>query len=263
MAETQGDAISRLVAECGEYWIRTHVPRRAVREMQAELETHLREAAAAGKPPQTVVGPDLAAFAEEWAAEQRRGFRRTALARPRIGRPPGRRDYLVGMAIVVLIGAALALGPREETVEDIEVWRWVWIVAAVVLGIAEMFTAGFFMLPFAVGAVAAALLAFFNVVVPIQLLVFIAVSIAALIGLQRYVRHEDETQPEVGSNRYLNKRAVVLEPVNRVQSVGRVRMDTEEWRATTDLTDTIPVGTEVRIVDVRGARLVVEPIDAD
>ena len=264
MSDRRSDAIGKIVADCGDYWVRTHVPRDAVREMQSELESHLREAQAAGKAPDAVVGPDVAIFAEEWAAEQRRGDRSEASlrrSRKRFAGTPDGRDYAFIAVIVLTIGAALALGPREETV-DVETWRWVWIVAAVVLGVAEMLTAGFFMLPFAVGAVAAALLAFFNVVVPVQLFVFIVVSVASLVGLQRFVRHEDATQPDVGSNRYMNKRGMVLEPINRAQGIGRVRMETEEWRATTDLVSTIEVGTEVRIIDVRGARLVVEPVDA-
>lgn len=143
---------------------------------------------------------------------------------------------------------------------DNETWRWIWVGAALFLGLAEMVTAGFFMLPFAVGAVIAAILAFVDVTPEVQLIVFIGSSLLALVVLQRYVRKEDEKQPAIGSNRYVGSRAVVLQAVDRASGSGRVRMDTEEWRAVTD-GDVIEAGTEVQVVEVRGARLVVEPTD--
>ena len=47
---------------------------------------------------------------------------------------------------------------------DPNVWRWIWIIAMVVFGIGEMGVAGsFFLAPFAIGAGAAAALAFAGV----------------------------------------------------------------------------------------------------
>ncbi len=143
---------------------------------------------------------------------------------------------------------------------DTETWRWIWIGAALFLGMAEIVTAGFFMLPFAVGAVIAAALAFMDVAPAIQLIVFIATSLVALILLQRFVRHGDEKQAPVGANRFVDRTAVVLDAIKRTAGTGRVRMDSEEWRATTD-GDDIAVGAEVRIIEVRGTRLVVEPTE--
>ena len=143
---------------------------------------------------------------------------------------------------------------------DNETWRWIWVGAAVFLTFAEMVTAGFFMLPFAVGAVIAAILAFAGVDPAVQLAVFIGTSLVALIVLQRFVRRENEKQPPVGANRFVGQRAAVLEDIDPAANAGRVRLDTEIWRATTD-GESIPSGTQVRITDVRGARLVVEPVD--
>jgi membrane protein implicated in regulation of membrane protease activity len=92
----------------------------------------------------------------------------------------------------------------------------------------------------------------------VQLLVFIGVSIVTLVALQRFVRRSDQYQPTVGANRFVGQSATVLEDIDRTAGTGRVRMDTEVWRATTDGAP-IPAGTAVRVVDVRGARLVVEP----
>jgi hypothetical protein len=61
----------RVVRACERYWKRTGVPRDRIPEMRAELETHLHEAALEGRPVESVVGPDVTAFAEGWAREFR------------------------------------------------------------------------------------------------------------------------------------------------------------------------------------------------
>jgi membrane protein implicated in regulation of membrane protease activity len=70
------------------------------------------------------------------------------------------------------------------------------------------------------------------------------------------VRKGDQRQHPVGANRYAGRRVLVLERVDRVSGTGRVRLDTETWRATTD-GDPIEEGAEVRVVEMRGTRLVV------
>lgn len=140
---------------------------------------------------------------------------------------------------------------------DNETWRWIWVGAALVLGFAEIVTAGFFLLPFAIGAAVAAVLAWLDVSPLVQLLVFIGVSVVVLLLLQRFVRRSDERQPAIGANRLVGQRAHVLEAVDRATGEGRVRFDAELWRATTD-GDRIEEGVEVTIVGIRGTRVVVE-----
>jgi membrane protein implicated in regulation of membrane protease activity len=254
-------AIDRIAADCERYWRGAGIARRVAAEMRAELEQHLVEASDDGRSPETVVGTDTANFAIEWAAAAQGD--EPLPSWDDVFRRRSRAFRWTDVAILVLVGATIAvvLSTRGEgDAMDTEAWRWIWVGAALILGFAEIVTAGFFMLPFAVGAVIAAVLAFVGVGPEIQMAVFVGSSLISLIGLQRFVRHGDEVQPRVGSNRFVGQRAVVLEDVDRASGSGRARMDTEEWRATTD-GDPIPAGTEVKVVDVRGARLVVEPTD--
>lgn len=68
---TEAGSIEATVRACERYWRRTGVPRDAVEDMRGELEAHLLEAAAAGRPAVSVIGTDVEAFAEEWAREFR------------------------------------------------------------------------------------------------------------------------------------------------------------------------------------------------
>lgn len=255
-------SIDQVLSDTERYWIEAHVPAKVVKEMKAELEIHLREALQEGKSLEDVVGAALADFAQSWAVAQR-GSASVPDWKEVVDKP---QRSAVGLSVIALISvavvvAALLFGPKEETV-DIETWRWIWVGAAVVLGIAEMLTAGFFMLPFAIGAAAAAVLAFFNVAVPLQLVVFITVSILALWGMQRFFRKQEEEQPMVvGATRYQGREATVLDDIDRRAATGGVRMGTEIWRATTSGSDVIVAGTQVRVLAVEGTRLVVEPLD--
>ena len=140
--------------------------------------------------------------------------------------------------------------------------QWLWVVAAVFLAIGELLTAGFFLLPFAVGAVVAAILAFLGVGLIWQLLAFVVVSIGFLALLQHYVRRADEdTAPaEAGANRYQGREAIVIEAIDPKSGSGMVRMGTEEWRAKADPPRAIDELTAVRVTGVSGTFLVVQPI---
>ena len=225
-----------------------------------ELESHLHEASAAGKDPSTVVGSDLAAFAETWASEYRSPA--AAEAWQRIQRRESQtRSRLIGAGLTTVGLATIAIGfmTKEEAVEDIEFWLWLWVGAAVVLGIGEMMTAGFFLLPFAMAAVVSALLALLGVHPIVQLVSFAVFSIIALLALRRFAKKDEEILHPVGAKRYVDAVGVVTEPIDRRAGTGRVRVETEQWRATTDFDQLIDVGTLVSVVDVRGARMIVEP----
>lgn len=262
--------IEQVVDGCVDYWKDTGVDPQAVAEMRTELESHLHEAAAAGKPLESVVGPDLEVFAEAWAVEARGSAHRehpVEMAPPAHAPHPRQKSRsgagigVFAIAGVALVAALAVFGPKESGEMDMAVWQWLWSVATVLLGIGEMLTAGFFLLPFAIGAAAAAVLAFFNVAVPLQIVTFLAVSVASLWTMNKYARKEDENTLPVGATWYINATAMVIEDIDPAQGTGQVRVETEQWRATTDIGRGIAAGTRVRVAEVRGARLVVEPME--
>jgi membrane protein implicated in regulation of membrane protease activity len=255
-------SINQIISACERYWLETKVPRSVSAAMKLELESHLHEAAAAGKDPAAVVGTDLASFAESWASE----FRSPAAteAWQRIQRRESQtRSRLIGAGLTAVGLATITIGfmTKEEAVEDIEFWLWLWVGAAVVLGIGEMMTAGFFLLPFAMAAVVSALLALVGVHPLVQLVSFAVFSIIALVALRRFAKKDEAILHPVGAKRYVNAKGIVTEKIDRKAGTGRVRVDTEQWRAMADFDEVIEVGTLIAVQDVRGARLVVEPTE--
>ncbi len=145
---------------------------------------------------------------------------------------------------------------------DNEAWRWFWSVLAVILATGEIFSPGFFLLPFGIGAAVAGLLAWLSVGnAALHWTVFLVVSIVALLSLRPLIRKQDEGEPDaVGANRYLRKTGIVLEDIDMRAGTGIVRIDTEEWRAITE-GEPIAAGTDIVVSGVTGARLVVQAVD--
>ena len=141
---------------------------------------------------------------------------------------------------------------------DNEVWRWLWTGAAIGLGLGEALTATFFLLPFALGAGVAALLAWVDVHVVVQWIAFFAGTAVSWFYVQRFARAVDRRPQEaVGANRFLHARGVVVREVDDAGS-GLVRVHSEEWRATTEGRP-IAAGQNVVVIEVRGTKLVVLP----
>jgi len=256
--------LNKVVIDCERYWQETGVPGRRIADMKLELSQHLAEATSNGRQIESVIGGDLAEFAETWAAEYRDRAPRSAWEDVTTGRHAlrrtVRREFIgYGLAAVAVVAGVAIAASGGERVEN-ETWRWLWTGLALAMGVGEIFTAGFFLLPFAIGAAAAAILAWLGIALLAQWLVFFGVSMFALMYLRRFISRQDEmSQPSVGANRWINSRGLVLEPIDPVASTGMVRILGEEWRATSD--GPIPAGAQVVVTEVRGARLVVAPLE--
>lgn len=259
--------VDQVVDRCRSYWLESGVSTGAADEMASELRTHLDEAAVAGKSIEAVTGPDVDEFAEEWALafrgprppSENRGTTPPSMPRSE-NRYPGWALWTGALVIVALVALVAVFAPRDDS-GDQAAWIAVWLIAAGLLAVGEMLTAGFFLLPFAIGAAAAGVLALANVAIPFQIVTFVVVSVVSLWMLQQFARKDihGELIP-VGAARYIGSTAIVREPISRF-TTGWVKMGTEDWRAITDGNDEIGVDTVVRVVEVRGARLVVEPVD--
>ena len=133
---------------------------------------------------------------------------------------------------------------------------WGWLVLALIFFAAEIFTAGFVLLCFGIGALAAAGLAFFGLGLTWQLIAFIVLSSAAVLLSRPFAERVTSTGPQsLAGDRVLGKRAVVLQAIDPIANTGMVRVDTEEWRA--ESVDHSPIAKDsvVEVMAVEGVRL--------
>ena len=145
---------------------------------------------------------------------------------------------------------------------DPESWRWIWLAAMVVFGVGEMGVAGsFFLAPFAIGAAAAAILAFVGVGVGGEWAAFLGVSVVVFLALRPLARKLDTEGPVlgIGSNRQVGQRAKVVESIDGEHDHGTVMLGPERWRAESVDGQPIAVDTTVVVTAVRGTRVIVSP----
>jgi len=136
----------------------------------------------------------------------------------------------------------------------------VWLILAVLLGVAELFT-----LAAALGLLGGAALitsaaAAIGLPLPLQFLVFV-VAAAAGLSFIRPVAKRHMLRPRLerfGVDALVGKSGYVLQEVTG--QGGRARIDGEEWTARAyDDELVIPAGSTVHVMEIRGAVAVVYP----
>jgi membrane protein implicated in regulation of membrane protease activity len=140
-----------------------------------------------------------------------------------------------------------------------EVWLVVWLVAGVVLVVAELFTTTFVLLMLAAGAFAAAGAAALGVGVVGEGIVFAVVSALALFGVRPALRQHlkgSEHDTPMGLDAIEGSTGLVVEEID--EDHGMVKIEGELWRARPyDATQVIPEGERVRVVEIKGATAMV------
>jgi membrane protein implicated in regulation of membrane protease activity len=134
-----------------------------------------------------------------------------------------------------------------------------WLLVAVGLAVAEVFTGTFVLIMLAAGGLAAAATAALGGEIWAQGLVFAIVSALALVVVRPAIRrHLDTSTPDaqIGLAAIEGSTCVVLEHVDADH--GLVKIEGETWRARSyDGTQEFEPGERVRVIEVKGATAMV------
>jgi membrane protein implicated in regulation of membrane protease activity len=138
---------------------------------------------------------------------------------------------------------------------------WViWILVAVAFAAGEILSLGFFLAPFAGGALLAAAVDASGAPDVASIAVFLVAS-ALLFGLVRPIARRHANMPpriRTGTQALLGQSVMVLEAIDNDRDHGTVKLAGEIWTARSYLDDhPIPAGTRVEVVEIRGATALV------
>jgi membrane protein implicated in regulation of membrane protease activity len=141
---------------------------------------------------------------------------------------------------------------------------WIlWLIAAVVLAVGEIFTLSFFLAPFAGGALVAALVTGLGGGDFLTWAAFIVVSfglLAALRPLAKSHKHMPESI-RTGSAALIGRTALVVERVHA--DGGSARIEGDVWTARPLSPDAAyEPGTRVQVADIKGATALVSEAEA-
>jgi membrane protein implicated in regulation of membrane protease activity len=148
--------------------------------------------------------------------------------------------------------------------EDSEVWRWIWLGVTALFAVGEVAAGAgtFFLAPFAAGALVATVIAFAGGGLAVQWAAFVVISAGSFAAMRPLARRLDldDSGEGVGAKRLIGQRAVVLEAIPGDHNLGLVQVHREEWRAESLDGLAVPAGDRVKVVEVRGTRVIVVPI---
>jgi len=138
---------------------------------------------------------------------------------------------------------------------------WViWLIAAVVFAVGEIATLGFFLAPFAGGALLAALVSAAGGGTLISLLVFLLVAGVLLAALRPIARshRRQPAQLRTGTAALVGRSAMVTERISNDADTGCVKLEGETWTARAYEEDVvIEPGKRVHVIEIRGATALV------
>jgi len=141
---------------------------------------------------------------------------------------------------------------------EFQIW-WIWIAMAALFIIGEIFTQGFFLLWFGIGAAVAGFLAILGLGVGWQLGAFVVVSGALFVASRRLAEKISKKQPPgIGADRFIELEGVVLVEIDNVKNTGRIRVQKDEWRADSETGEIIPEGERIVVTRVDGTHMVVK-----
>ena len=139
-------------------------------------------------------------------------------------------------------------------------WQ-MWLIAAGVFLILEIFTLGFLVFWLGLGCLFAALVSLITDSLIIQTTVFVISSVLLIFATKPLVKKfaEKDTQK---TNVYslVGRKAIVTEEIDWASGNGQVKFDGQVWSARTIEEGNIKIGTQVEIVKIEGVKAFVKPV---
>lgn len=139
-----------------------------------------------------------------------------------------------------------------------------WLILFVILLIIEIFTMGLTTVWFAGGALVAFVLAYAGFDLPVQIIVFLLVSILLLVLTRPIaIKFFNKERQKTNADSLIGQKAVVLETIDTIHGTGRVEVNGMEWSAKVDeATCIIETGEIVVIEGIQGVKLIVKKEEA-
>lgn len=140
-------------------------------------------------------------------------------------------------------------------------WQ-IWLIAAGIFFIVEMATVGFLVFWFGIGALITMIISFFVPNVYIQSAIFVITSTLLIFLTKPFVNKFLSTDTSVATNAYsiIGRTGIVTKEINSIHGTGQVKIGGEVWSAKVKTDETIPVDTEVKVIEIDGVKVVVEVV---
>ena len=136
-----------------------------------------------------------------------------------------------------------------------------WLIVGVIFAVSEALTVGLVTIWFAGGAVVALIAALLGAGIPVQIVLFLLVSIGLLVTTRKIFVNKLQTgKTKTNVDALVGEEAKVLTAIKPFEP-GSVKLRGQEWTAVAkDDTLTIASGDVVKVVAIEGVKAVVKPL---
>lgn len=136
----------------------------------------------------------------------------------------------------------------------------VWMILLVLFLAAEFATMGLTTIWLAGGSLVAFFVSMAGGSLGIQILAFLVVTILLLIITRPFaVRYINQNREKTNADSLLGKTAIVTEDIDNLAGTGQAQVAGQMWMARAKEEQFIPKGTRVKILEISGVKLMVEP----
>ena len=137
----------------------------------------------------------------------------------------------------------------------------IWLILIVVFLLAEGATVALVSTWFAIGSLAAMLMALTGAGTGLQVAVFVIVSAICLTALRPLVRkHIQPKLTKTNVDAVAGSTGLVTVAIDNVMAQGQVKLGAMEWTARSESGEPIGAGTLVKVVRVEGVKAIVSPV---
>lgn len=146
-----------------------------------------------------------------------------------------------------------------------ELAEWhIWIIAAILLFIIEIFTPGFLTASLAIGCIAAGITSALDFGLKVQLFSFSVGTLIAFFGIRPFILKYGHGKKEViktNTEALIGKAGRVVVTIDNAKNEGRVLVEGDDWKAEAQSDQLIEAGQRVQVVQVNSTILIVKPLN--
>lgn len=142
-------------------------------------------------------------------------------------------------------------------------WQF-WLIVAGLFFVGEIFTLGFLIFWFGIGASFAMIVSFFTTNIIIQTTVFLITSTIFILATKPLVKKfVDVKKTNTNVFSIIGKKALVIKDIDPIHSSGQIKLNGEVWSAETENDEIIKEGSEVEVLKINGVKAIVKLVDSE
>ncbi|MFR6021968.1 MAG: NfeD family protein [Clostridia bacterium] len=142
-------------------------------------------------------------------------------------------------------------------------WQF-WLIIAGLFFVGEIFTLGFLIFWFGIGALFAMIVSFFTTNIIIQTTVFLITSTIFILATKPLVKKfVDVKKTNTNVFSIIGKKALVIKDIDPIHSSGQIKLNGEVWSAETENDEIIKEGSEVEVLKINGVKAIVKLVESE